>query len=644
MRAAVALGVFVAFHATAAWGQESRRFDGELRHLAIDDMDQRTGQLSGRIVPVLDLGNGDLRRLEDPRQLLGGDLSGRVTLTGRPRNGDIVVDDVVDVTPSGERLITVPGGETGNQQTLVVLLNYADRPFEPFSLADVESAVLAGSDSADQFLRESSYGQTWLTPTFLDWQTLPQDIADYEGPLEALGDALELLAPTVDFHAYSRLIFVFESRPPTIEAIGIGSINKFYFYDPEEGSFTASVAWIYSPRAFVFAHELGHNLGLWHASSVSCVPHSLHDPEGAGGACASSWSEYGDIDDTMGSGYRQFSALGKSRLGWLADSQIPIVSSSGEQVLDQVEIASAGVKALRIPIARDDFGSPVHYWVEYRGGMGAFGGTASGGGVVQVRTYRAYTWHAASDGLRPSLNSMRLLGQPEAGAPAGQIFVDVDVGKPFVDPFRGVKIELLERLGAGVDAQARVRVTLPGIEFEPRETIDCGTAPPSSVSRSLAVTNVSDSSRQIGAVTIEGRHSASYSVVANACSARELAPGQSCAIDLRFAPTVAQSNFATLLVGTDHETRPLATASLVGWGDLNPLDPDGNGSRDGLTDALLVLRYLFGFRGAALVDGAIGPGCGRCSAAAIETWLAEVFAEIDIDGNGRVDPLTDGVL
>jgi hypothetical protein len=239
---------------------------------------------------------------------------------------------------------------------------------------------------------------------------------------------------------------------------------------------------------------------------------------------------------------------------------------------------------------------------------------------------------------------MRLLGQPEAGAPAGQIFVDVDVGKPFVDPFRGVKIELLERLGAGVDAQARVRVTLPGIEFEPRETIDCGTAPPSSVSRSLAVTNVSDSSRQIGAVTIEGRHSASYSVIANACSARELAPGQSCAIDLRFAPTVAQSNFATLLVGTDDETRPLATASLVGWGDLNPLDPDGNGSRDGLTDAMLVLRYLFGFRGAALVDGAIGPGCGRCSAAAIETWLAEVFAEIDIDGNGRVDPLTDGVL
>ena len=341
-----------------------------------------------------------------------------MTLTGRPANGDIVVDDVVEVTPGGERLITVPGGETGNRSTLVVLLNYADRPFEPFSLADVESAVLTAPDSADQFLRESSYGQTWLTPTFLVWQTLPQDVADYEKE-PARGAGRRARAPGFDGRLPRLLAPGLRLREPAsaIDAIGIGSINKFYFYDPEEGSFTASVAWIYSPRAFVFAHELGHNLGLWHASSVSCVPHSLQDPEGAGGACASSWSEYGDVDDTMGSGYRQFSALGKSRLGWIAESRIPIVASSGERLLDQVEIASAGVKGLRIPIARDDFGSHAYYWVEYRSGLGAFGGTASGSDVVQVRTYRAYTWHRANDGLRPSLNSMRLLGQAEAGAP-----------------------------------------------------------------------------------------------------------------------------------------------------------------------------------------------------------------------------------
>jgi hypothetical protein len=59
---------------------------------------------------------------------------------------------------------------------------------------------------------------------------------------------------------------------------------------------------------------------------------------------------------------------------------------------------------------------------------------------------------------------------------------------------------------------------------------------------------------------------------------------------------------------------------------------------------MIVLRYLFGFRGAPLVEGAIDPSCGRCSAASIEAWLDQVFAEIDVDGNGKADPLTDGVL
>ena len=146
------------------------------------------------------------------------------------------------------------------------------------------------------------------------------------------------------------------------------------------------------------------------------------------------------------------------------------------------------------------------------------------------------------------------------------------------------------------------------------------------------MTNPSASPRQIGAVSIEGRHSARCSVVADECSTRTLGPGQSCAIGLRFAPKVDQNNFATLLVETDDELRPLATASLGRMGRPQPTGSRRNGARDGLTDAILVLRYLFGFRGTALIEGAIGPNCGRCNAASIEAWLDQVFGEIDIDG------------
>jgi hypothetical protein len=52
-----------------------------------------------------------------------------------------------------------------------------------------------------------------------------------------------------------------------------------------------------------------------------------------------------------------------------------------------------------------------------------------------------------------------------------------------------------------------------------------------------------------------------------------------------------------------------------------PLDIDGNGGLEPLTDGLLALRYLFGFRGATLTTGAIGGGCTRCDAPSIEAYL-----------------------
>ncbi|QTA83108.1 Sulfatase-modifying factor enzyme domain-containing protein [Desulfonema limicola] len=59
------------------------------------------------------------------------------------------------------------------------------------------------------------------------------------------------------------------------------------------------------------------------------------------------------------------------------------------------------------------------------------------------------------------------------------------------------------------------------------------------------------------------------------------------------------------------------------------LDVDGNGTVDGATDALLVNRYVHGFRGASLIAGAVGSGCTRCSALDIETYLAAMVASGD---------------
>ena len=55
------------------------------------------------------------------------------------------------------------------------------------------------------------------------------------------------------------------------------------------------------------------------------------------------------------------------------------------------------------------------------------------------------------------------------------------------------------------------------------------------------------------------------------------------------------------------------------------LDIDGNGVKSPLTDGLLALRYLFGFRGATLINGAVDTvNCTRCTAVAIEAYLASL--------------------
>jgi hypothetical protein len=51
------------------------------------------------------------------------------------------------------------------------------------------------------------------------------------------------------------------------------------------------------------------------------------------------------------------------------------------------------------------------------------------------------------------------------------------------------------------------------------------------------------------------------------------------------------------------------------------LDVDGDGSLTALTDGLLILRFFFGFTGANLTSGAVGSGCTRCDATAIADYL-----------------------
>ena len=74
------------------------------------------------------------------------------------------------------------------------------------------------------------------------------------------------------------------------------------------------------------------------------------------------------------------------------------------------------------------------------------------------------------------------------------------------------------------------------------------------------------------------------------------------------------------------------------------LDIDDNGSTDALTDGLLTLRYMFGLSDESLTFGVIGNNANRTSSQTVESYLQSAGNKLDIDGDEKVDALTDGLL
>ena len=77
------------------------------------------------------------------------------------------------------------------------------------------------------------------------------------------------------------------------------------------------------------------------------------------------------------------------------------------------------------------------------------------------------------------------------------------------------------------------------------------------------------------------------------------------------------------------------------------LDIDASGpptKYDPFTDGLLVLRYLFELSGPPLTAGALGGTAKRVDPVTVQVYLDSIRAALDVDGNGTPDALTDGLL
>ena len=284
---------------------------------------------------------------------------GTVDLTG-PQNREWVGRSVT-VSDSDERRAGVQGdvkpvgipraaiaATPGPRTTLVVLVALSNLS-QPITQEQARIAIFTGPQSASALFAQQSDGLSYLTGI----QRTDGDIA---GPLgiavsgsgcdeDAIAEAADAAASGSGFsvQSYQQVIYVLP-RVPDCSWGGLGQL-------PGRRAWTNGYL-----NTSVIAHEVGHNRGNHHASSLRCSDAS-GQPTTLSTSCTS--TEYGDPFDVMGLPARLMSSFHRAQNGDLPESARQVATASGTYWLSSAN-AGSGVRLLLVP--RKSPRQPVTEW------------------------------------------------------------------------------------------------------------------------------------------------------------------------------------------------------------------------------------------------------------------------------------------
>ncbi len=118
--------------------------------------------------------------------------------------------------------------------------------------------------------------------------------------------------------------------------------------------------------------------------------------------------------------------------------------------------------------------------------------------------------------------------------------------------------------------------------------------------------------------------------------------GPMASANYRISSSLGDSFASATLSSTNYLTASGFWPQIKGVGPACILDLDGDGMIDPFTDGLMLLRVMFGLTGDAVTTGATATNAPRKTWALIQPLVR--LGLLDIDGNGKTDPLTDGVV
>lgn len=201
------------------------------------------------------------------------------------------------------------------------------------------SDLAADFDHLAMRIEESSYGQTQVEVTVLDWQTVPLATDCSFGGL--LQQAFAAHAGTVNYRAFTLVVVVEGDGVICTDGTGGmgGGVARMTLDTPDGPAFLGTAITGASWAASL--HEVGHAMGLSHANSLDCTEPGVPEPDLAG--CMN--REYGDPFDLMGQALGDFHVLHKRQLGWVRTvgaATWVTVTEPGTYVVEPLEVPSLG--------------------------------------------------------------------------------------------------------------------------------------------------------------------------------------------------------------------------------------------------------------------------------------------------------------